>query len=58
MLMKFISLAFALGLYATLFSGCATRPTADAGYHQAQFSNRLDYLRVCQRVDPLGRNCH
>jgi hypothetical protein len=56
--MKIKSIVLALALSAAFVSGCATGPAPRLGYQESQFTRRVDYLRLCQQYDPLGRDCH
>jgi hypothetical protein len=56
--MKIISLVLAAAFSAVLFAGCASRPAPRLVYQEAQFANRLEYLRFCQRYALQDNRCN
>jgi hypothetical protein len=55
--MKFTAMVLAASLYAAFVSGCATPPAQRLVYEEAQFANRLEYLRFCQRYAMQDHRC-
>jgi hypothetical protein len=55
--MKTKSIVLALAVSAALFSACATQPAPRLVYKESQFASRLEYLRFCQKNEPLSSRC-
>jgi hypothetical protein len=55
--MKTTSLVLTAALCAVFFVGCASRPAPRLVYQEAQFANRLEYLRFCQRYALQDNRC-